>query len=32
VEAKIAYVEQTIGRIEDMTPPDEDAGAIRKVA
>lgn len=29
VEAKIAYVEQTIGRIEDMTPPDADAGAIK---
>lgn len=29
VEAKIAYVEQTIGRIKDMTPPDEDAGAIK---
>lgn len=29
VEAKIAYVEQTISRIEGMTPPDDDAGAIK---
>lgn len=29
VEAKVAYVEQTITRIEAMTPPDEDAEIIK---
>ncbi|WDF67671.1 hypothetical protein PQ465_15325 [Sphingobacterium oryzagri] len=30
VEAKIAYIEQTISRIEAMTPPDEEAEVIKE--